>query len=312
MSAVFFGVCIGLLVPLQTSVNARLRSALGSILWASLVSFLVGALVLLIVTVLVEGVGWVQPSTISSNPSWIWLGGVLRLIAMTGNILLFPRLGSVQTALLPITGQVLTGLVIDHFGWFHSTRIELDPARVVGAVLLMVGVLGVVGTSGTGRRGGPGAVARSGGPGLWLWRVAGVGFGLCTGVQIVVNGRLGVVLGSAVAATLVSFLIAATTVFVAILVTRPRMNPGGIGGRPNPPWMWFGGLLGAPYVLGLTILAPLIGTGLTVMVSQIGMMLGSLCIDRFGLLGAPRRRIAGPQLLGVVLMVMGVILIRAV
>ena len=54
------------------------------------------------------------------EPLWIWFGGLLGVVALTGNILLFPHLGAVQTVVLPIAGQIMMGVVIDHFGFFDS------------------------------------------------------------------------------------------------------------------------------------------------------------------------------------------------
>ncbi|HKM24311.1 MAG TPA: DMT family transporter, partial [Corynebacterium sp.] len=65
-------------------------------------------------------------------------------------------------------------------------------------------------------------------------------------------------------------------------------------------------------VFGNAYLSPVIGTGLTVMTILLGMMVGSLLIDHFGLLGAKRKPTTLLQAVGLALMVVGVAVIRLV
>ena len=75
-------------------------------------------------------------------------------------------------------------------------------------------------------------------------------------------------------------------------------------------WFWIGGLLGAFFVYGNATLVPVLGTGLTVVVVIAGQLLGGLGIDRYGLLGASRRRVHAIQLIGIVVLIAGGIALR--
>ena len=323
--AVVLGVLIGLALPLQTTVNTRLRRSVGSPFLASFLSFAVGTLTLLVTALLIDG-GLPDASPAAALPPWIWAGGLLGVVMLTTNILIFPHLGSIQTVVLPIAGQVLAGLAIDHFGLFESTRAPLTASRALGAGLLVVGVLGAIGVADavhnrsavtratvrapgtvTGRRGGPG---RQRGAGLWGWRALGLVAGMGGAAQTAINGRLGVELGSAVGAALISFAIGVTTLLLIVVATRTPWRLERIDGRRGPWWMWIGGCLGAAVVCGNAFLAPILGTGLTVMVTQVGMIGGGLLIDQLGLLGAPRRPATALQVMGVLVMVAGVGVIR--
>ncbi len=74
-------------------------------------------------------------------PAWIWIGGICGVVFLTGNILLFPKLGGVQTVVLPVLGQILMGLTIDNFGLFYSQQTSLTAFRIAGAVLVLLGVV---------------------------------------------------------------------------------------------------------------------------------------------------------------------------
>ena len=77
---------------------------------------------------------------VQSHPAWIWIGGLLGPVYVTSNVFLFPRLGAVQTVILPILGQILTGVVIDSFGWFYAVQIPMSPIRILGIIVTVLGL----------------------------------------------------------------------------------------------------------------------------------------------------------------------------
>lgn len=313
MSAVIFGILVGLVMPVQTNANSRLRLSVGSPFLASLVSFTVGFLALFLAVLLLDA-RLPELSLAADRPAWLWSGGLLGVVVLTANIFLFPRLGSVQTVVLPITGQVIMGLAIDHFSLFNAPQAELTATRILGALLLVTGVLGAIGLADALLRPhlNPGAAAAPGnGPGLWGWRIAGVVAGMFSATQTAVNGQLGVVLGTATGAALISFGVGVAVLLVIVVASRvPWQLRVPEGQQHNPWWMWIGGFLGAVFVFGNAFLSPVIGTGLTVMVILLGLMAGSLLIDHFGLLGAKRKPTTVLQVLGLACMVAGVAVIR--
>lgn len=133
-------VLTGIVTPLQTVVNARLRGTLGTPFRASLVSFTVG-LAATTIAALLLGPYPLVPESALHGPWWMWFAGLFGVIFMTGNILLLPRLGSLQTVLMPVLGQITMGLLIDQFGWLDNPRHPMTMARAAGLVLAVLGVL---------------------------------------------------------------------------------------------------------------------------------------------------------------------------
>jgi transporter family-2 protein len=74
--------------------------------------------------------------------------------------------------------------------------------------------------------------------------------------------------------------------------------------------VWIGGMIGALYVLGNVYLVPVVGTGLAVVIVLVGLMAGSLMIDQFGWFASKKNPISGVQLMGLLVMIVGVVLIR--
>lgn len=297
---ILFGIIAGLVLPVQTLVNTRLRASTGTPFSSSLISFAVGTVTLLVIATAITG-GTFGISQAFGEPLWIWFGGLLGVVALTGNILLFPHLGAVQTVVLPIAGQIMMGVVIDHFGFFDSPASPLTIVRAVGALVTLGGVIAIVA--------GPGAPTKRDDStmALWLWRLAGFIFGCFTASQSAINGHLGQITGSPVSAALVSFTIGVSALIVLNIVLRWRPRIERPNGEANPWWMWVGGVLGAMFVLGNAALVPQIGTGLTVVATLLGSMLGSLLIDHMR-----GTRVQLRQVVGIAVILIGVVLIRLV
>ena len=332
------GVLTGIVTPLQTAVNARLRGTLGTPFRASLVSFTVG-LAATTIAALLLGPYPLVPESALQGPWWMWFAGLFGVIFMTGNILLLPKLGSLQTVLMPVLGQITMGLLIDQFGWLDSPRHPMNVARAAGLVLAVLGVLMAIaaadaktlfgGPNPFGSRHGaahpppamlsadtlrPPADGRSTNrtrsPSIWLWRGLGILCGMSLAVQAAMLGRLGTALGSPIKASVVSFILGFVLLCAVVMLRDHGIDLGTAIRGHNPPWMWIGGLLGAVVVLMTSWLSPHLGTGLTVLVVLIGQVTGGLLVDRFGLFEAKRRHVNVLQIVGVAVAVAGIALIR--
>lgn len=124
----------------QAAVNSQLRGALGSACWASFVSYLGGTLVMLAVIVAMREP---LPSLeAAAKSSWLsWTGGLFGAIYVVITILLLPRLGAATLLALFVTGQMLASLAFDHYGLLGLARQPADLPRLLGALLLVVGVV---------------------------------------------------------------------------------------------------------------------------------------------------------------------------
>ena len=131
----FLMVCGGIAVAVQPSINSRLAQKTG-VLESSCISFTVGALALLAVVLLsgrngLRGVG---------DASWWELtGGLLGAFFVTATILVVPRIGTTATMAAAIAAQLITALILDHFGLFGFGGAQIDLKRSTGAFLLIIG-----------------------------------------------------------------------------------------------------------------------------------------------------------------------------
>jgi transporter family-2 protein len=84
-----------------------------------------------------------EPSTgeIMRSDWWALSGGFFGAIYIAVSILLVTRLGTVTFLALLIAGQMLASLAFDHYGLFGLAQRSADPSRLLGAALLVAGVV---------------------------------------------------------------------------------------------------------------------------------------------------------------------------
>lgn len=132
---------IGLIVPLQSAVNNQLKQLIGgSTMLAALVSFVVGTFALALAALLTQQ-KWNDLAGLSQVNAWQLTGGLMGALFVFGTTLLAPRLGVVVMLALIICGQILASLLFDRFGWLGLPVRELSTPRLIGAAMVIAGVL---------------------------------------------------------------------------------------------------------------------------------------------------------------------------
>ena len=135
------GIVAGMMVPIQTSINSRLGRYTESSFYASTISFFVGTLFLFILNMifnpkLFDG-SFYSGHTIDYH--W-WVGGLLGVCFLTGNLLLLPRLGAALTVVMTVAGQIM-GVFIDTFGLLGASNHSFTFLKAVGIIILFFGIL---------------------------------------------------------------------------------------------------------------------------------------------------------------------------
>ncbi|WP_086792047.1 DMT family transporter [Pseudomonas sp. SCPG-7] len=130
----------GAVVPFQSAINSNLARGLGHPLWATLASLLVSVLVLLPV-ILALRLPLPSLGFISKAPLWMWAGGAFGVCFVALAVMLLPKLGASGFVALALAGQVIASMVLDHFGLFGLVEKQLTASRVLGALLLIGGVV---------------------------------------------------------------------------------------------------------------------------------------------------------------------------
>ncbi|MBE9610626.1 DMT family transporter [Chitinilyticum piscinae] len=143
-----------------------------------------------------------------------------------------------------------------------------------------------------------------------LYFLLALAIGLVVPLQAAINNQLkGLIGGSTVLAALVSFLVGSLTLVLVALLSGQKWN-GLVRVVHAEWWMLLGGVLGALFVFGTTLLAPRIGVAAMLSLIIAGQVAASLLFDRFGWLAMPLRDINAWRIAGALLVAAGVVLVN--
>jgi len=129
----------GGMIALQAPTNAMLGRAGGSPVLAALISFAVGTVGLFLAW-LASG-NRPSPSAFAGLPAYAWAGGLYGAIYVAVAAYAAPRIGIAALITIGIAGQIAIALMLDHFGALGLPREPLNLGRIVGAVLVIAGVV---------------------------------------------------------------------------------------------------------------------------------------------------------------------------
>jgi bacterial/archaeal transporter family-2 protein len=129
-------------------------------------------------------------------------------------------------------------------------------------------------------------------------------------LQAAINSQLkGHLDQSTILAALVSFTVGTIALAIVAVVSGQRI--GALAQVTDArAWQLTGGLLGALFVFGTTLLAPQIGVARMTALILAGQVLVSLLMDTGGWLGLPVRELTLTRVAGAVLVVAGVVLVN--
>ena len=310
---ILLGVLCGVMIFTQTTINSQLREHAESPYASSLISFLFGTALLLLLTIVIEGQLFPSLETLQSMEWWAYLGGALGIYVVLSAILVFPRIGGVQTVAIPIFGQMLMSLLIDYFGWFAMDKRPLSLINILGLIILVIGIVfTVILPDYHEKKHLATAEKHMKKSGKLFWQILALMSGFCLAIQPAVNGHLGIGISSGIQAALISFLIG-TILLIAINVILKQMTSVKMAFQKKAPW-WFymGGFLGALYVFFALVITPEIGTGAFVIFVLIGQMIVSLLIDNYGLLRSRVRKVSMIQIIGLIVMFIGAGIVKLI
>ena len=129
----------GGMIAVQAPTNAMLAKAGGSPVLAALISFAVGT-VALFAAWLASG-NRPQAVTFGGLPWYAWLGGLYGATYVAVAAYAAPRIGLASLITIGIAGQIAMALWLDHIGALGLPREPVSLGRLLGAALVIAGVV---------------------------------------------------------------------------------------------------------------------------------------------------------------------------
>jgi transporter family-2 protein len=135
VTAIMMAVMVGFCISLQATINTALGRA-STPKNAALFSFLLGTAALLVINGIT---GELKSFKMAFNaPYYLLIGGLLGAIIVFSQITVIPVIGVGTTISLMVTVQLITGIIIDHFGWLGTPKTPVDLSRIFGVILLLI------------------------------------------------------------------------------------------------------------------------------------------------------------------------------
>lgn len=300
------GIIAGMVVPFQTSINSRLSLYTKSSFYASTISFATGTIFLILINLITNPHVFTTQFYSDQTLSYVWfIGGILGVVFLTGNLLLLPRLGASLTVVMTVVGQIIMGVTIDTFGWFGADVEPFTIFKVLGILFLILGII----LMNYVRRNPKDKNMNSK---VYIWLIIGFIFGFCPPIQTAINSALGQQVHSSILASLISFIIGTITLFILTMIFNRTLKMTTYHSQKGKlkPIYFIGGILGVIFVTTNIILMPHLGAALTTIIVMLGQMLMGIIIDHFGLLGTFVNKITKRKIIGIIAMMIGIILLR--
>jgi len=131
----------GCCIAIQASANGKFRQNLGdNPLWAAYFSILGTILTATLAMLILRPQ---PPSLVAMRESqwWNWIGGPLGALIVLAGAALTQKLGAAPFIALVVGGQLLCSLLLDHFALMGLSEQPVTPGRILGALLVVAGVL---------------------------------------------------------------------------------------------------------------------------------------------------------------------------
>lgn len=129
---VLYAFVAGLLLSMNRQINGRLSAATSPLI-AAFWNHFIGATLLTVVGFGAGIINWPGAPT----PPWSYLGGPLGVLSVASTAWLTFQLGATRTTLLVVTGQILSGTVLDIFTGHTPNAL----ATILGMLLVASGVM---------------------------------------------------------------------------------------------------------------------------------------------------------------------------
>lgn len=126
----------GMAMTFQGTFNSALGKKIG-VIETSMIVHIVG-LVVSIIGVVIWG-AFPRLESLREVPYYSVLGGLLGVLIVAGVAYTISRTGAAFGISIILIAQLLSAVVLDHFGIFTLERIPINLTRVIGTVLMLIG-----------------------------------------------------------------------------------------------------------------------------------------------------------------------------
>lgn len=128
----------GVAITIQSGINSQLRTQLQHPLLAAFISFVVGTVALAILLLFAKDT--MPAMSTYSNIEWYkYAGGLLGAFVVTVTLIAVAEIGAGNMFVLVVAGQLITAVLMDHYGVLGMKSNPVNIQKIIGIVLLVAG-----------------------------------------------------------------------------------------------------------------------------------------------------------------------------
>ena len=293
----------GLAIPVQGRINGALGARLNDGIAAAAVSFSTGLLVMIIISLVLPrgraGLANILPAVRNrAFPRIYVVAGAIGALFVFAQSFTVGILGVALFTVATVTGQTVSGLLVDRLGIGPAGKKSVTGIRIIGCILTIAAVAWAVSPRFSSGGSGDGAA------GLLLPLLLPVAAGFLMSFQQAMNGTATLHYGTPIAATLVNFVAGCIVLWAAFGVKLAVAGPA--NPLPGEWWYYLGGPMGCVFIGLGALLVRSLGVLVTGLGMIAGQLLGSLALDLA--LPAPGTIVAPATVLGTLLTLAAIIL----
>lgn len=293
----------GLAIPVQGRINGALGARLNDGIAAAAVSFSTGLLVMIVISLVLPrgraGLAAIIPAVRNrAFPRIYVVAGAIGALFVFAQSFTVGILGVALFTVATVTGQTVSGLLVDRLGIGPAGKKSVTGIRIIGCILTIAAVAWAVSPRFSSGGSGDGAA------GLLLPLLLPVAAGFLMSFQQAMNGTATLHYGTPIAATLVNFVAGCTVLWVALAVKLAVAGPA--NPLPGEWWYYLGGPMGCVFIGLGALLVRSLGVLVTGLGMIAGQLLGSLALDLA--LPAPGTVVAPATVLGTLLTLGAIVL----
>ena len=131
----FISIFTGIILAIMISLNDGLGNISGNYASSVIIHF-VGLIGIIFVLIFTKS----KIKNLKGIPFYMFTGGLIGILTVLFTNIGFMGLGVSLTVSLSLLGQLVTSLVIDHFGYFNMTVVEFDKKKILGLIIIIAGI----------------------------------------------------------------------------------------------------------------------------------------------------------------------------
>lgn len=139
IAVVFLSLLVGAMLSIYLPMNSMVSRHIGSAITANITFFLMA-----LVTSIALFTIWGDQSTLSrlkTVPLYLYLTGFVSAFIVLATTYLIPHIGVRRFFILTISGQILTAMIVSHYGLLATPTDPLSAKKIVGAALVVLGAV---------------------------------------------------------------------------------------------------------------------------------------------------------------------------